>query len=180
MNLSTSTMITVFVIVLVVLLWYSHASISNKVHCVFRSATGEKVEKLRPVKSRFVTFEGRRYDILVARRTLLKWTRGIFAIFPTKIYSYDFTFLSRYPLNPASVKATWDSPENRKKLDQEESFGSFLRHAPSLTGKKQSGLMQWLPIIAIAVAVIVGFMVYQQGQHISVMQQQIENLARLK
>ncbi len=180
MNLSMSTMITIFAIVILVLVWYSHASMRNKVHCVFRSATGEKIEKLRPVKSRHVIFEGRKYDIDTRRHTLIEWRRGIFALFPTKIYSYDFSFYSRHPLDPNNIKATWDSPENANRLNQEEALGAFLRHAPAITGKKQSGIMQWLPIIAIIVVVIVGFLVYQQGQHINIMQQQIENLAKVK
>ncbi len=178
--MSWMTLVTYFCIVILGLVWYSHASLRNKVHCVFRSASGTKVEKLRPLNSRHVIFEGRRYDIDTQRRTILEWRRGIHALFPTFIFSYDFSYYSPHPLDPNNIKTTWDSPSNRDKLHQEEALGAFLRQARPLIGKKQSSIMQWLPIIAIVGVIIVGFMVYQQGQVISIMQQQINNLAGLK
>lgn len=178
--MSWMSMVTYLCIIILGLVWYSHASLRNKVHCVFRSATGEKIEKLCPLRSRHVIFAGRKYNIDTRRHTLIEWRRGIHSVFPTKIYSYDFSFYSKYPLNPNDIKATWDSPENANRLNQEEALGAFLRHAPSITGKKQSNIMQWMPMIAIVIVVIVGFMVYQQGQHIGIMQQQINNLAGVR
>ncbi len=75
------------------------------------------------------------------------------------------------------------SPESEAAIDEEKScqaYNTGQEHQMAGANKKLSGLMQYLPYIALALVAIIGIYVYTQNQKISsdmnVMKLAIQNL----
>ena len=75
--MDVSILIAVFAIGIVVLFWYSQSKLKNRLLCTFRRANKTKVEKLIPIKSKYVVFDGGRYNVDPKRISLFWFNRGI-------------------------------------------------------------------------------------------------------
>jgi hypothetical protein len=71
------TLIAIMAIVLVVAAWYANSNKRNKIYCTFRRVNKTKIEKFVKMNSRFVIFDGGKYDILTNRITFIWWDKGL-------------------------------------------------------------------------------------------------------
>ena len=158
--------LTIYVMALsigvVYLFWHSQQKLKNKILCTFRRANKTKVEKLIPLKSKFVIFDGGKYNVTPKRITLFWYNRGINQFFPQWVPSLDYRFDSSNPLDPDTFQNTWDSPEARQASQQESSFVAFAKGTQLAQGGKKSMFPEWLfPSIIIGLLLVIGYWVYQ-------------------
>lgn len=169
-----SMMITILAVGVLLLFWYQHQALKGKMLCTFRRANKTMLEKLVPSNKKTVIFDDGKYNINSKRITLFLYKRGIHQFFPTFIPRLDFSFDSADPIDPENFQNTWDTPESREASGQEEAFQSFAKGVSSQIGKK-SRFPEWLfPMITIGAVLIIGYLVYQQGQHLSYLEQLIK------
>ena len=164
-------LLIVVLLLFIGLMWYATAKLKNKLLCTFIRANLTKVEKLVPIQARFVVFDGGKYYV-DAKRIVLHWyNRGIHQFFPQWVPSVIYKWDSSAPINPRDFKNTWDTPEARQAASSEDDWKGFNRGMASQVGKKSNVLIQYLPYIAIIVLVILGFMMYTQGQRMDMLEQ---------
>ena len=87
----------------------------------------------------------------------------------------DFSWFSRWPHDPDTMTVTMDDPAIRDAFNKQEWVESYFKGAkPSTSTKKQDMLSKYLPWIAVAAVVLVGFWLYQNMAHLS------QNMAALQ
>lgn len=171
--MDTSMLVAIFAIGIVGLFWYSQNKLKGKLLCTFRRANKTKIEKLIPLRSKHVTFDGGKYNVNPKRITLFWYNRGIHQFFPTWLPTLDFTFDDPNALDPEKFKISWDTPEAREAAAQEENYRAFNKGLQVQTGAK-GRFPDWLfPAITIGAIAIIGYLVYQQGQHMVHLEQLI-------
>lgn len=175
-----STLVIIFAVGIVGLFWYSQNKLKGKIFCTFRRINKTKIEKFVSQRSKYVFFDpGKknpqgRYNINTKRITLLWFNRGIHQFFPMWVPSLDFSWHSPDPHNPENFKTTWDTPEAREASAQEDAFKAFSKGLTSQIGGK-GRFPEWLfPAITIGAVAIIGYLVYQQGQHLTYLEQLIK------
>ena len=172
--MDATMLVAVFCIAIVGMLIYSLYQIQGKIWCTFRRPNKTKVEKWVPMKSRYVHFDKGRYNVNTKRITLLRWKRGIFQFFPIFVPSLDFSWDSSNPHDPETFQNTWDTPEAREAAGQEDNYKAFNKGLQVQAGSK-SRFPEWLfPAITIGAVLIIGYLVYQQGQHLTYLEQLIK------
>jgi hypothetical protein len=158
--------------------WYSTASKRNKLLCRFRKPDLTLIEKFVPKHSRYVIFDGGKY-IIEPKRVILQWyNRGIHQFFPMWIPSLDYKWDTDVALDPRKFTNTWDTPEARNAASSEDDWKGFNKGMQAQTGKKVTMFQQYLPWITIGAIVILGVMVYTQGQRVDIMEEMIKVLPR--
>lgn len=171
--MNVQTLICIFLIVIIGVYWQSIVKFKGKVLCTFRSANKTKQEKLLPLKSKYIIFDNGRYIVNPKRVTTLWYSKGIHQFFPIPIPTLDFRFDSPNALDPETFENTWDTPEAREAAGQEENYRAFNKGLQSQLGKK-SHLPEWFfPAITVGAVLVIGFLVYRQGQHLSYLEQLI-------
>ena len=174
----------IFAMMVVVLLAaaniYSQYSWRGKALCLFRRANRTVVEKKIPLKSKYVIFDGGKYRVNPKRIDLMWYTRGIHQLFPMFVPVLEYKWDTDQPLDPTTFTNTWDSPEARKALNQEENIRSLDRAVTQGAGKKESTFQRFLPWITIAILLVVAMWVYQMSGHIGELQQQILAILQTK
>ncbi len=88
-------------------------------------------------------------------------------IFPQWVATLDFTYESRFPLDPNTLKPVIISPEVRASMNKEEWVKSYARGFTPPGNKKQSILQGYLPWISIMLVVLVGFWMYNNMASLS-------------
>ena len=156
--------------------WYSANSAKKRILCVFHRANKTRVEKQIAMTDKKVIFDGGQDAVNIKRIELVWYDKGIAALFPGFRPSLTFKWDSEQPVDPATYRNTWDTPEARQAASSERSWVGFNRGMDATAGKKVSGIMQYLPWIAIAGVVIVGFFVYQQNSKMGIIEEQIQNV----
>lgn len=154
--------------------YYSQASLRNKIFCTFRRPNKTKIEKFVSLRSKFVIFDGGKYIVNPKRVTLMWYNRGINAFFPTWVPSLDYRWDTDQPLDPETFEATWETPEARQSMGQEENIKALDRAVAAQTGKKQSRFQEYLPWITLGALIVVVYLVYQMSQNIAVLEQLIK------
>lgn len=173
--MNIQTFVLVIVVVFFGLFWYSQHSWKNKVLCLFRKPNRTVIEKKVPLNSRYVIFDGGKYQVNPKRIDLMWYTRGIVhSFFPMFVPFLEFKHDTPQALDPTDFKHTWDTPEARGSTREEERFKALSRGFQAQAGKKQSSLERLLPWAAIGVTLIIGFMVYQLMQHVALLEQLIK------
>ena len=127
-------------------------------------------EKWISIKSGYVIFRGRKFDIITRRITSFWLNRGIHYLFPTKVNYLKYSWYSRFPHDPDDYKNVWETPEVRNAINKAELVKSYFQTSTPATAKKQSAIMQYLPLISIVMVILVGFYLYSNMQ---VMQEQL-------
>ena len=162
-----------FIVIICVLLggaaWYSQNSLRNKILCTFRRANRTRIEKFVKEKARYVYFDGGEYVVDTSKIQLTWYNRSINAVFPTFVPTLDFTWGSRYPLDPDTMEVTWYSPEASKALTQERNIRELDKAAQAATGKKEGGLTKYLPWITLAILLVLAMWIYQMSGKVAMM-----------
>tara|TARA_Y100000310_G_scaffold164294_1_gene164120 strand:+ start:3890 stop:4378 length:489 start_codon:yes stop_codon:yes gene_type:complete len=154
--------------------WFSITKFRGKVLCTFRSANKTKQEKLILLKSKHVLFNGGWYNVNPKRVTTFWYNKGIHQFFPIPIPTLDFRFDSPEALDPETFQNTWDTPEAREMAGSEDDYRAFNKGIQAQLGKI-SRFPEWLfPAITIGAVLIIGYLVYTQGQHLSYLEQLIK------
>ena len=173
-----------FVIVVVVLLAglniYSQYAWRGKLLCLFRRSNRTVIEKKISVSSKYVIFDGGKYRVNPKRIDLMWYTRGIHQIFPMFVPFLEYKWDTDQPLDPTTFLNTWDTPEARQALNQEDNIKSLDRAAAAQSGKKESSFQRLLPWITIGIVIVVAYLVYQMSNNMGVLQQQIQALMQVK
>jgi len=163
-----STFMLVMMCVLVGFAWYANSSKRNKIHCTFRRINKTKVAKFVKMSSRYVSFDGKLYDIIPSCITFQWWDKGlVHMLFPQWVATLDFIHNSRFPIDPETGKPAVISPEVRKAMNKEEWVKSYAKGFTPPSNKKQGMLQQYLPWISIILVVMVGFYLYTNMQALS-------------
>lgn len=169
--MSPQLFVMVLVIILLVMASYSNSRLRNKILCEYTNRSDQSLEKFVSLKSSYIIFEGKRFLVIPACHKLFWYTRGIHQFFPTWVIKYSYSWESELPQDPNTGKPVVLSPDNRNAINQEARFGAYARAQQQVSGKKQSGMTQYLPWIAVALGAVAVFLVYSQGQHIKLLEQ---------
>lgn len=156
--------------------FYTQQSLRGKLLCFFHRPNRTIVEKKISLRSKYVIFDGGRFVVNPKRISLIWYKRGFHSFFPTFIPSLTYKWDTDQPLDPTTFQNTWDTPEARQAARGEESWKGFAKGVSSQVGKKQGGLEKYLPWISIALTLVVGYLVYQMSQHLTL----LENLIKVK
>ena len=161
------TFIAVMLVCLVAISWYANSSKRNKIYCTFRRINKTKIKKFVKMTSRYVIFDGSRYDIIPSCITFEWWDKGlIHMMFPQWVATLDFTWDSRFPEDPNTMNPVIISPEVRNAMNKEEWVKSYAKGFTPPSAKKQSTFQQYLPWLSIGLIVLVGFYLYSNMQMI--------------
>ena len=172
--MNVQTIISVFLVLIIVMYWYSINKFKGKILCTFRRANKTKVEKLIPLKSKYVKFGKEKYHVNPKYITTLWYNKGVHQFFPIPVPTLDFRFDSVNALNPETFENTWDSPEAREMAGSEDDYKAFNKGIQAQLGKK-SRFPEWLlPAITIGAILVIGYLVYNQGQQLTYLEQLIQ------
>lgn len=174
-----SMLIAIMAIMLVGMAWYANSSKRDKIYCSFRRVNKSKIVKFVKMTSRYVIFDGARYDIIPSCITYEWFDKGLIGkMFPQSVATLDFSWYSRYPLDPNTLKPVVISPEVRKAMNKEEWVRSYAKGFVPPTAKKQSMIQQYLPFASIVLVILVGFYLYMNMQVLSQQYAELANALR--
>lgn len=152
------TLIAIMAIIGVFMAWYANSSKRNKIYCTFRRVNKTKIEKFARMSSRYVIFDGGKYDIIPSRISFVWWNKGLInQLFPQWVATLDYSWFSRFPHDPNKMEVTAETPKTRKALNKEEWVESYYKGAKPSAANKQNIIAQYLPWVAIGLVVIVAF-----------------------
>ena len=178
------TMITFMAVMIVAMAWYANNSKRNKIYCTFRRINKTKISKFVPMKSRYIIFDNKKYDIITGHITFEWWNKGLInQLFPQWVATLDYSHDSRFPHDPNQMSKNWETPEVRNAINKEEWVKSYAKgFTPPASSKKASGLAQYLPIASVLLVVLVGFYLYTNMQELAnqmaIMDNMIRSIAR--
>ena len=159
------TLIAIMAIILVVMAWSANTNKRNKIYCTIRRVNKTKIEKFVKMTSRFVIFDGGKYDIIPSRITFIWWNKGlIHQLFPQWVASLDFTWSSRWPHDPNKLHVTAETPRTRNALNKEEWVESYYKGAKPSSKIQKNMIEQYLPWIALIGVGLVGAYLYTTMQ----------------
>jgi hypothetical protein len=163
-SLSPTQMI-IFVIVFVVGFGiFQIFTLKDKIFCTFIRKDRTEINKYAKANQGRIDFDNSYYNIIPNRTTLkLVWV----FIFPTWIRCLKFKFDSNMPIDPTTWNNDYDNPADRKALDKTEDLRAlFETQKNTLSSKngKKSFLEGLMPILTIAGFLIIGYLVWKQGQ----------------
>ncbi len=159
------TLMLIMAILLVGMAWYANASKRNKIYCSFTRVNKTSLHKFVKMTSRYIVFDGRRYDIIPSCVVFDWWDRGlVHMMFPQWVATLDFTYASRYPKDPTTNKPIIISPEVRNSMNKEEWVKSYAKGFTPPSSKKISGMQSWLPWVSIILVVLVAVYLYTNIQ----------------
>jgi hypothetical protein len=140
--------------------WYANSSKRNVILCRYRRVNKTMVVKFVKMQSRYVIFDGGKFDIIPGR-IIFQWYNNGFVhmLFPQWVATLDYSWNSRFPHNPNNMEITAETPQTRKALNKEEWVESYYKGAKPSSAKngKLGFLQQWLPWIAILLVIVVAF-----------------------
>jgi hypothetical protein len=176
--LDTKTILMVFAWIIVLYTWYSLYNLQGKIHCQFHRKDDTVVDKRIKMTDNEVKFGKGTYNVN-PKRFSIKWFK-LWGIFVYPMIFQEWKWDSSEPLDPKTFKNTPDSPESAQAADAGKSWQQFNEKVDVTGGgKKSSGFERWLPWIAIAGIVVVGFLVYQLSGKLGIIEQQIQSLGGL-
>lgn len=159
LNLNSQVFLLIIVGGLLFWAWWDNSSKRNKIYCQFTNPTKRDIYRWVKVTSRYVIFEGKKYDILQNCIKTVWWDKGIIGmLFPRDIPKLDFVWYDRFPIDPNTGVPAVVSPEVRAVMNKEEWAKAYYKgSAPNnRAGGKLGFLQQWLPaIIAIGAVILV-------------------------
>ena len=162
------TFLLVMAVVVVGMAWYSNSSKRNKIYCSFTRVNKTSIHKFIKMSSRYVVFDGKRYDIIPSCVIFDWWDKGlVHMLFPQWVATLDYGFNSRYPIDKTTGKPAIISPEVRNAMNKEEWVKSYARGFTPPSAKKQTTIQQYLPWVAILLVVMMGMYFYTNMQALS-------------
>lgn len=159
--MSLATFVILTCITLLGMAWYANVSKRDKILCTFKRINKTEISKFVKMSSRYIVFDKHKYDI-VPSCCVQRWynTGFIHMIFPQWIQKLDFTWESRFPLDPNTLRPIIISPEVRASMNKEEWVKSYAKGFTPQKATKQSTFSAYLPWVAICLVVLVGFWLY--------------------
>ena len=174
-----SMLIALMAVMLVAMAWYANSSKRDKIYCTFRRSNKTKIVKFVKMSSRFIIFDKARYDVIPSCVTYEWWDKGLIGkMFPQNVATLDFTWYSRYPLDPNTLKPVVISPEVREAMDKEEWVKSYAKGFSPSVSQKQSLIQQYLPFASVVLVILVGFYLYMNLQILSQQYTELANALR--
>lgn len=152
-------MVMLMLLALAAMAWWANYSKRNQILCTFNRVNKTQVTKFVKMQSRYIVFDGGKFDIIPSR-IVFRWYNGgfIHMLFPQWVATLTFSHHSRYPLDPNTLQYTAETPTTRAALNKTEWTESFFKGAkPSQKQGKMGGLAQYLPWVAIGLVVIVAW-----------------------
>lgn len=168
--LTPQTLLLIMAAAIIFMAWYANMSKRDKILCTFRRVNKTKIVKWVKMNSRYVIFDHRKYDIIPSRIVSQWYTAGlVHMLFPQWVQTLDFTYSSRWPHDPNTMSVNLDDPAIRDALNKQEWVESYVKGAtPKGTNKRAGGFLdKYLPWLAIAAVVLVGFWMYQNQQNLA-------------
>lgn len=162
--MSLQQLIFGFAIILLVVVWYSTASLRNKIFVTYTRVDGTEEEFLSSINIKYLFFDHRRFRIIRSCIRYLWYKRGVHAIFPTRVAALSFVYNSEFPVDPETGQIHIMSPEVRNAMNQEERFYAYNRAQAKVSGRKEGFLQRNGMIIAIVLVVIMGVFFWMKMQ----------------
>lgn len=166
----------------IIVAWYATNRLRNKTLCRVRRKNNTLIEGFVTTKADVVIVDGREFEILPDRVVWQWFTRGVHQFFPMFVPTLDYSWWSRFPHDPKTFEAKVVSPRVVKMIDNERRYGSFAKGVGAQVGKKQTGLGQLLPYMALLLIGIVAFWFNSQmatmSQHIAVLENTLKSIVR--
>lgn len=163
--MSSQTLVLIMAMVVVGMAWWANLSKRNKIYCSLTRVNKTTIHKFVKMVSRYVVFDGKRYDVVPSCVKFGWWDKGlVHMLFPQWVAELDFTYASRWPIDPATGKHTIISPEVRSAMNKEEWVKSYAKGFTPPSAKRQTFFQQWLPYIAILLVVMMGVYFYTNMQ----------------
>lgn len=179
--MNAQTFVMLITLLIAAMAWWANSSKRNKIYCSLTRPNRTKIKKFVKMSSRYVIFEGRKFDVIPSCIVFEWWDKGlIHMLFPQWVATLDYVADNRFPIDPKSGKPSVISPEVRKVMNKEEWAKSYFKSStpPSPSKLKQGVFEKYMPFILLGCVGLVGFYLYKliatQGQHIAV----IENALR--
>lgn len=162
--MDASVLFMLMLVGLVGMAWWANTSKRNKILCTFRRVNKTKIVKWVKMQSRYVVFDGGKYDIIPSRVVFQWYNSGLIHMaFPQWIATLDYSYNSRFPHDPNNMAITAESPEVRKNLNKEEWVKSYYRGAEPHSRQTRTGVLtSYLPWIAIGLVALVAFYFHSQ------------------
>ena len=167
MKLDSVTMMLILLAGIVVLGMWQSRKMKTKVFCNYTSRSKQTYDKLVNEKDGKVIFEGKAFKLLPAYGKSKYYDKGLSSLFPTKITAYDFRWNSDLPIDPNTGEPAMLTPEVMNKLNQEGAMLSYTgsnQTALATSKSKFGGMDKFMPIIMIALACAVAFLIYTNFQ----------------
>ena len=151
----------------------------DKIYVRYNRADKTTIDKFVSSHAAKLIFDNQEFDIVRRRITLYWYKRGIHALLPMYVRMLEYSWYSRWPHDPDDYQNVWETPAVRNAINQEGRYKSLARGISSQGGvKKQSGIQQYLPWIAIGLVLVVAFYFNQQIQGFASHLAVIENMQR--
>jgi hypothetical protein len=161
-------LLTIIIVMLFLAAAYSTNSKRNKIYCFYRGRDKTIQARWVNLNDSYVLFPpNKKFRVDTKRMTSFWYKGGIHFLFPTKVNSLEYCWNSIYPVDPDDYRNTWLTPEAHKQMNVEEWVRSYGKGFAPQTGKKQGAIMQYLPLIAIILVIILGVYVYSNFGTIS-------------
>lgn len=169
--------------VVVVMAWYANVSKRNKIYCSFKRVNKTSIHKFVKMTSRYIVFDGKRFDIIQSCIVFDWWDKGlVHMLFPQWVATLDYTHVNRFPIDPETGKHAIISPEVRNAMNKEEWVKSYAKGFQPPTAKRQSAIQQYLPWLAIGLVALMGVYFYTNiqalNQNLATLINQVQSIAR--
>ena len=146
--------------------WWEVQSKRDKIYCTLRRSNKTKVHKWAKIEDDHIVIAGLQFNI-VERFVVYEWFKGglLGWLFPTRVPALDYDESSEDPFNPDDMTdAHVISPRVRRQINNRGRMGAFAAGVAAQSGKKKSGIVEFLPWLAIIAVAGVAFMLYQDHQ----------------
>ena len=178
---SLQTFITFIAIIIFVYASYETRRKKHQLFCQYTYKDGTMTEKWVGIKSDYVIFDNKKFDILPDRIGSFWMAKGIHMFFPTRVNYARYSWDSRWPHDPKTYKHVIVSPRVRKIINKEELVESYYKTQTPTSAKKQTFMQQYGLFIVIGLVMLVAFYLYNNDQtiakHISDLANKINALA---
>ena len=153
--------------------------------CYFLRPNRQRIKKFVPLYINYVIFDRGKYGIQRYRVNpeciVMEWyTGGMSRFFPVLVPTLDFRWDSPNPIDPRTSQTSWHTPEVEAAAYQGQSYIGLSKAMASQIGGKKNKIMELIPLIVLGIIIILAFLVYTQGQQMTLnfraMQEQINLL----
>lgn len=146
---------------LVAMAWWANNSKRDQMLIYFNRSNKTQLVKWVNVKSKYVIFDSKKFDIIPDRVVWRHYNGGlVYMLFPQWIPTLMYSYNSRYPHDPDNLDYNAETPEIRNSMNKSEWVESYFKGAkPSQSNKggKLGFLQQWLPWAALIAVVLLFF-----------------------
>ena len=153
--------------------------------CYFLRPNKQRIKKWVPLYTNYVIFDRGKYGIqrykVDPECIVLEWyAGGVNKFFPTLIPTLDFRWFSPNPSDPKTSQPSWHTPEVEAAAYQGQSYVGLSKAMAQQAGTKRNKLMELIPLVALGLIIIIGFIAYtglgNLSDQIAGLQQQINLL----